>query len=101
MSMTTATAMPVTPMTRQDGGDNDNIEVDSNGVNDNGDDNVNGEVAIRGCTGEFSRVKAEKKFGSTYARKIEAEKLSQRTIHATPKIGDFYFQQWWPIPIST
>ena len=61
MSMMMATAMPVTPMTRQDGGKNDNIEVDSNGVNDNGDDNVNGEVVIRGCTGEFSRVKAKKK----------------------------------------
>jgi hypothetical protein len=32
MSMTTATATAATPMTRQDGGDNDDGEVDSNGV---------------------------------------------------------------------
>ena len=51
----------------------------------------------RGCTGEFSRAKAKKSFGSTYARKIEAKKTSRSTIRATPKIGDFHFRRWWPI----
>ena len=51
----------------------------------------------RGCTGEFSRAKTDKYFGSTYARKVEAKKTSRSTIRATPKIGDFHFQRWWPI----
>jgi hypothetical protein len=51
----------------------------------------------RGCTGEFSRAKAKKSVGSTYARKIEAKKTSQSTIHTTRKIGDFHFRRWWPI----
>jgi hypothetical protein len=39
----------------------------------------------------FPARKRKKSFGSTYARKIEAKKTSQRTIRATPKIGDFHF----------
>jgi len=45
----------------------------------------------------FPARKRKKSFGSTYARKIEAKTMSQRTIRATPKIGDFHFQRWWPI----
>jgi hypothetical protein len=39
----------------------------------------------------FPAQKQKKSFGSTCARKIEAKKTSQRTIRATPKIGDFHF----------
>jgi hypothetical protein len=49
------------------------------------------------AAGEFSRAKAKKRFGSTYTRKKESKKTSQRTIRATPKIGDFHFRRWWPI----
>ena len=45
----------------------------------------------------FPAQKRKKSFDSTYARKIEAKKTSQRTIRATPKIGNFHFRQWWPI----
>jgi hypothetical protein len=41
----------------------------------------------------------QNKKGFGYARQIEAKKLSRRTIRATPKVGDFHFQQWWPISI--
>jgi hypothetical protein len=40
---------------------------------------------------------SKKRFGSTYARKKETKKTSQKTTRATPKIANFHFQQWWPI----
>jgi hypothetical protein len=52
----------------------------------------------------FPARKQKKRFGSTYAKKIEAyaKKIEayakQKKRHeATPKIGDFHFRQWWPI----
>ncbi len=40
---------------------------------------------VRGCTGEFSRPKSKKSFGSTYTKKIEAKKTSRRTIIRPPQ----------------
>jgi hypothetical protein len=54
-------------------------------------------AVIVGAALENFPEQKQKKNGFTYARNIEATKTSQRTIHATPKIGDFHFQQWWPI----
>jgi hypothetical protein len=48
----------------------------------------------------FPARKRKKRFGSTYAKKIEAyaKKIEAKKRHeATPKIGDFHFRQWWPI----
>jgi hypothetical protein len=39
----------------------------------------------------FPARKQKKSFGSMYARKKEAKKMSRRTTVATPKIGDFHF----------
>ena len=39
----------------------------------------------RGCTGEFSRMKTEKSFGSTYARKINAKKRHKAQFVPPPK----------------
>ena len=49
------------------------------------------------AAGELSRPKAKKKVWFHVHKKKEAKKTSQRTIRATPKIGDFHFRRWWPI----
>jgi hypothetical protein len=45
------------------------------------------------AAGELSRAKAKKKVWFHVHKKKEAKKTSQRTICATPKIGDFHFQR--------
>jgi hypothetical protein len=50
-------------------------------------------VGARGCTGELSRAKAKKSFGSTYTRKIEAKKNVTKHNSCHP--------QNWRFPLST
>ena len=52
---------------------------------------------FRGCTGEFSRVKAKKRFWFHVLKKNRRQKTSRKTIRVAPKISDFHFRRWWPI----
>jgi hypothetical protein len=44
-------------------------------------------------------ARKQKKFWFHVRKKNRSQKTSQRTIRATPKIGNFHFRRW--LPIST